>query len=127
MPWHRSADHVLSITRNELNHLDARVPERKEVSVFANHRLPWHGTTNMSTAETPDWVIGRLRRAPIQRSFIQSDNSAVSASEPDLPREPEAKGEGARTHPALGKSPRGPCGFLGQTPIRANLLQWSRV
>ncbi len=109
-PAHRSADHALSITRNELNQLVLEC--RSEKKCLFSRIIGCLGMNNEQLfAETPDWVIGRLRRAPIQRSFIQSDNSAVTASEPDLPREPEAKGEVSASASGVMKEPEGAVSF----------------
>ncbi len=101
-PAHRSADHVLSITRNEHNHLmlECRGAQKCAFSrIIAS--LGW--TNEHVYQETPDWLIGRLRRAPIQPSSFRSGNADISASAPDVPNGPELEDEGSTYASDVGK------------------------
>ena len=72
-PAHRSADHALSITRNEHNHV---VLECRSTENCQHFRIIGAlGFTNDHVyAETPDWLISRLSRVPIQpASFASPD------------------------------------------------------
>jgi hypothetical protein len=87
-PLHRSTDHALAITRNEHNHvvLECRGTEKCD-------QLRIVRTLGLSMdhvyAETPDWLISRLRSFPIQRaSFGSPDaraaNEVVNSSIPEI-------------------------------------------
>jgi hypothetical protein len=79
-PVHRSLDHDLSITRNEFNHvvLECRGAENcQHTSIIRALGM----TSDHLYAETPDWLISRLRRTPVQPSLfakndVQSANGA---------------------------------------------------
>ena len=88
-PAHRGTDHSLTITRNEFNHvvLECRSTENCQ-HIRIVRALGW--TNDHVYAETPDWVISRLSRVPIQPPSLSevaplpgdvSDRSADAASE----------------------------------------------
>jgi hypothetical protein len=70
-PVHRGRDHALAVSRNEHSHvvLDCRGQER-----CAHFRIiAALGLTNEHVyAETPEWLIGQLRREPIERATFGS-------------------------------------------------------
>jgi hypothetical protein len=70
-PAHRSADCALSIARNEHNHV---VLECRSTQNCQHIRIIGAlGFTNDHLyAETPEWLIGRLNRAPIQPASFAS-------------------------------------------------------
>jgi hypothetical protein len=77
-PGHGGLEHELSITRSEFNHavLECRgTPNCQHMRIiravgFTNDHL---------YAETPDWLIGRLKREPIQRE--SNGNSATPSGD----------------------------------------------
>jgi hypothetical protein len=82
-PAHRSAEWALSITRNEHNHvlLECRSTQNCQDARIIGAL----GFTNAHVyAETPDWLISRLARVPIQPASIASpdatDSNAAGAS-----------------------------------------------
>ena len=82
-PAHRSADHALSKTRNEHNHvvLKCRSTQNcQDARIFGALGF----TNDHVYAETPDWLISRLARVPIQPASIASpdatDSNAAGAS-----------------------------------------------
>ena len=88
-PAHRGADHSLAITRNEFNHvvLTCRSTENCQ-HIRIVRALGW--TNDHVYAETPDWLISRLRHVPIQPPSLSdltplpedlSDSSADAAPE----------------------------------------------
>ena len=90
-PAHRSSDHALSITRNELNHV---VLECRSTENCPHTRIIRAlGLTNDHVyAETADWLISRLRRTPIQpATFASSHGQGSSGKEvvsPTIASEP---------------------------------------
>ncbi len=72
-PAHRSADCALSITRNEFNHVLLECRSTENCQYIRIIRAV--GFTNDQVyAETPDWLINRLGRAPIRpASFVSPD------------------------------------------------------
>ena len=88
-PAHRGADHSLAITRNEFNHvvLECRSTNNCQ-HIRIVRALGW--TNDHVYAETPDWLISRLRRVPIRPPSLSdlaplpadvSDSSGDAASE----------------------------------------------
>jgi hypothetical protein len=82
-PAHRSAEWALSITRNEHNHvvLKCRSTQNcQDARIFGALGF----TNDHVYAETPDWLISRLARVPIQPASIASpdatDSNAAGAS-----------------------------------------------
>jgi hypothetical protein len=75
-PAHRSLDHALVITRNEFEHV---VLECRSALNCAHSRIIGAlGFTNDHLyAETPEWLITRLNRAPIQPA-----SSEIASAEP---------------------------------------------
>jgi hypothetical protein len=70
-PAHRSVDHALAITRNEFNHvvLECRSAENcQHVPII--RALGY--TNDHVYAETPDWLISRLSRVPVQPALFRS-------------------------------------------------------
>jgi hypothetical protein len=66
-PAHRGLDHTLSITRNELNHVVLECRSAANCTHWSVIRSV--GFTNDDLyAETPDWLIERLRRTAVERS-----------------------------------------------------------
>ena len=83
-PVHRSADHALAITRNELNHvlLECRSTQNCQYSRIIGS-LGF--TSDHVYAESSDWLIGRLSRVPIQPASFGSsgamrDNGASTSA-----------------------------------------------
>ncbi len=72
-PAHRSADCALSITRNEFNYVLLECRSTENCQYIRIIRAV--GFTNDQVyAETPDWLISRLGRVPIQpASFVSPD------------------------------------------------------
>ena len=69
-PVHRGPDHALAVSRNEFNHvlLECRAAERCRYARIVNAL----GFTNdLLYEDTPDWLISRLKRVPIQTSLFQ--------------------------------------------------------
>ena len=73
-PAHRSADRALSITRSEHNHvlLECRSPQH---CPHARIIGALGFTNDHACAETPDWMIGRLARVPIQPATMTSPHA----------------------------------------------------
>ena len=93
-PVHRSLDHALAITRDQFNHVvlecrsDQKCQHIKIVGAL--------GVTNDHVyAETPDWVITRLSRVPIQPALF------ASAGQDEAPANAAGEG-GVATSPADG-------------------------
>ena len=82
-PAHRSAECALSITRNENNHVLLKCRSTRncqDARIFGALGL----TNDHVYAETPDWLISRLRRVPIQPASYAipdaTDSNAAGAS-----------------------------------------------
>jgi hypothetical protein len=88
-PAHRSTDHALAITRNSFNQVELEC--RSSQSCRHIRIVGALGITNEHLyAETPDWLIERMRRVPIERSlFVAAHEQLPPAAEPkqaaDLP------------------------------------------
>ena len=74
-PAHRGADHSLAISRNEFNHvvLACRSTENCQHTRIIR-ALGW--TNDHVYAETPDWLISRLRHIPIQPASFHNPSAA---------------------------------------------------
>jgi hypothetical protein len=73
-PAHRSTDHALSITRNAFNQVVLECRSAKKCHYF--QIVGSLGLTNDHVyEETPDWLINRLRRYPIQPASPKVPNS----------------------------------------------------
>ena len=79
-PAHRSADHALSITRNEHNHVELKCRSTENCQHF--RIIGALGFTNDHVyEETPDSLISRLSRVPIQpASFASPDAKGNNAA-----------------------------------------------
>jgi hypothetical protein len=64
-PAHRSLDHTLSITRNEFNHVVLTCRSVQNCTHLKIIRAVGF-TNDQLYAETPDWLIGRLRRIAVE-------------------------------------------------------------
>jgi hypothetical protein len=98
-PAHRSAECALSITRNEHNHvrLECRSTQNcQNARIFGALGL----TNDRVYAETPDWLISRLARVPIQPASIASpdatDSNAAGASAVGGPEGSDASADGSQ-------------------------------
>ena len=88
-PAHRGAEHSLAICRNEFNHvvLTCQSVENCQHSRIIR-ALGW--TNDHVYAETPDWLISRLRHVPIQPPSLSDLTplpANVSESSADVPSE----------------------------------------
>ncbi len=68
-PAHRGPDHALAVSRNEFNHvlLECRAAERCR---YARIVSALGFTNDLLYEDTPDWLVGRLKRVPIQTSLF---------------------------------------------------------
>ena len=72
-PAHRSTDHALAITRNAFNHVELECRSSHNCRHF--RIVGALGITNDHLyAETPDWLIERLKRVPIESSLFAAAN-----------------------------------------------------
>jgi hypothetical protein len=99
-PAHRSAECALSITRNEHNHvlLECRSTKNcQDARIIGALGL----TNDRVYAETPDWLISRLARVPIQPASIASpdatDSNAAGASTVGGPEGSDASAGGSHS------------------------------
>ena len=98
-PVHRSLDHALAITRNELGHvvLECR-SDHKCLHIQVVRAL---GVTNEHLyAETPDAWIRRLRMVPVQGAFVPAANAGASRTDEAGPSSGEPANDNALTAPA---------------------------
>jgi energy-coupling factor transporter ATP-binding protein EcfA2 len=74
-PAHRGVEHSLAVTRNEFNHvvLSCRSTENCQHTRIIR-ALGW--TNDHVYAETPDWLISRLRHIPIQPASFHNPSAA---------------------------------------------------
>jgi hypothetical protein len=97
-PAHRSMDCVLSITRNEFNHVVLECRSSENCQHIQIIRALGY-TNDHVYAETPDWLIRRLSRVSVQSALFQSGTQpphpnplpggARAISGPDHPSERE--------------------------------------
>jgi hypothetical protein len=81
-PQHRGAEHALLITRNERGHVEFTC--RGTLKCTDYRIVKALGITNEHVyAETPEWLISRLRRVPVSPASFQS-SLAPAMSEPVL-------------------------------------------
>ena len=80
---HGSTDHALAVTRNSFNHVEL---ECRSSHACRHFRIVGAlGITNDHVyAETPDWLIARLRRVPIEPSLLTAAHEQLPPA-----REPE--------------------------------------
>ena len=64
-PGHRSLDHALSITRNEFNHVVLNCRSAENCTHMKVVRAVGF-TNDQLYAETPDWLISRMRRIAVE-------------------------------------------------------------
>ena len=81
-PGHRSLDHALSITRNEFNHVVLNCRSAENCTHLKVIRAVGF-TNDQLYAETPDWLISRLRRIA-----VEPEERAEFTSEPPEIGEP---------------------------------------
>ena len=91
-PGHRSLDHALSITRNECNHVVLNCRSAENCTHLKVVRAV--GFTNDHLyAETPDWLISRLRRVA-----VEPEERAEFTSEPPEIGEPANEAASPLSH-----------------------------
>ena len=124
-PVHRSLDYDLFITRNEFNHV---VLECRDTENCRHFRIIGAlGFTNDHLyAETPDWLISRLARVPIQPASFAvpdaTDSNAAGASTVEAPEgsdgtsPPDEGGPGAAALTVGGVKPERDWLFWGVKP-----------
>jgi hypothetical protein len=82
-PAHRSTDHALAVTRNAFNHVELECRSGNNCQHF--RIIGALGITNDHVyAETPDGLIARLRRVPIEPSLLTAAHEQLPPA-----REPE--------------------------------------